>query len=263
MPHIILLEFRHFVPSCAEQTSPNEHFQLAKPPFEAILCGNLNLQYILWVWGHSLRESEPAVHTLWGHSLRELFEAIPGGNQNLQYTLFEAILWGNLNLQYTLFEAILWGNSLKPFPEGTLRPFSEGTKTCSTHSLRPFSEGIWTCSTHSLRPFSKGTLRQFSEGTRTCRTHSLRPFLEGTLWGNSPKKSKPAVHTLQFSEEIWPCSRERKGYAVLIVFHIHYIFWSKMLVESQVCNSLNISAVPTKACWMPRTLPIFTDLKEL
>lgn len=179
MPHIVL-EFRHFVPSCAEQTSPNEHFRLAKPPFEATVCRNLNLQYTLWVWGHSLRESEPAVHTLWGHSLRELWGNFLREPEPAEHTLwghswrelFEAILWGNPNLQYTLFSSL--------------------------------------------------------------------------------RKSEPAV------------GRERvTQYWLFSTPTGHYTFWSKMLMELQMCSSLNINAVPTKACWMPRTLPIFTDLKEL
>lgn len=167
-----------------------------------------------------------------------------------------------------------------------LRQYFQGSRTCSTHSLRPFSEGIRTCSTLSLRQLSEeirtcstlfeailwgnrnlqytlfeailwgNSLRQFSEGIRTCSAHSLRQFwgkvnLQYTLF-NSLRKSEPAV------------GRERvMQYWLFSTPTSHYIFWSKLLMESQVCNSLNIGAVPTKACWMLRTLPIFTDLKEL
>ena len=279
MSHSILLEFRlilHFLcwAHLHVSTSPNEYFWLAKLPlrqyfqgsrtcsthslrpfsegirtcstlslrqlseeirtcstlFEAILWGNRNLQYTLFeaiLWGSANLQYTLFEAILWGSANLQytLFEAILWGSPNLQYTLFEAILWGSPNLQYTLFEAILWGNQNLQY---TL-----------------FEAILWG-----------NSLRQFSEGIRTCSAHSLRQFwgkvnLQYTLF-NSLRKSEPAV------------GRERvMQYWLFSTPTSHYIFWSKLLMESQVCNSLNIGAVPTKACWMLRTLPIFTDLKEL
>ena len=163
----------------------NKHLQMNTSGLLNLLLRQLSagiwkLQYTLWVWGHSLRESEPAVHTLWGHSLRELWGNFLREPEPAEHTLwghswrelFEAILWGNPNLQYTLFSYL--------------------------------------------------------------------------------RKSEPAV------------GRERvTQYWLFSTPTGHYTFWSKMLMELQMCSSLNINAVPTKSCWMPRTLPIFTDLKEL